>query len=96
MVVGIEVEDVVGARELDEVVGGGNDVVMGEVEVITEVVGGEEVNVTVVVCVLARREVVVEGGGASVDVAGRVSAVLVLLDDIVKMRLYLSLFGCLL
>ena len=110
----IDVEDVVGLLEVVEVVDGGSDAVLVEVEVIIIVVGGRDVEEivdgleitddgsmsvegsgTVVERVLAGGGVAVEGGGVLKDVAGEILVVLVTFVDIVKMRPYLSLLGCL-
>lgn len=114
VVTGVDVDDVVDARGVEEVVDGGTGVVLVEVEVSTTVVGGividgivveSETTVvgsgsvegsgTVVEMVLAGGGVAVEGGGVLMDVAGEISVVLVTFVDIVKMRPYLSLLGCL-
>lgn len=114
MVTGADVEDVVGTREVVEVVDGGRDVVLVEVEITVTVVGGIDIDGvvvepettvdgsgsvegsgTVVERVLAGGGVAVEGGGVLMDVAGEISVVLVTFVDIVKMRPYLSLLGCL-
>jgi hypothetical protein len=114
VITGVDVEDVVGGWEVEEVVDGGAGVVLVEVEVITTVVGGIVIDGIVVECettvvgsrsvegsgtvvetVLAGGGVAVEGSGVSMDVAGEITVVLVKFVDIVKMRPYLSLLGCL-